>query len=127
MKRPDAKITKDEPNQFASPQSPQKIKRGWDPNPAPKANGQRKKWLLLDLPGNSVRDVGERMKGGAVNEDKSPENEAILINEQARRQRNQPWEIKKRFWAHDFRKEVQDPRWFAGTAYMCNRRGRRRC
>jgi hypothetical protein len=34
-----------------------------------------------------VRDVGERMKGGAVNEDKSPENEAI-----------------------DFRKEVQDPR-----------------
>ena len=31
------------------------------------------------LPGNSVSDVGERMKGGAVKEDKSPENDAILI------------------------------------------------
>jgi len=33
------------------------------------------------LPGNSVSEVGERMKGGAVKEDKSPENEAILIDE----------------------------------------------
>ena len=32
------------------------------------------------LPGNSVSEVGERMKGGAVKEDKSPENEAILID-----------------------------------------------
>jgi len=39
------------------------------------------------LPGNSVSEVGERMNGGAVKEDKSPENDAI-----------------------DFRKEVQDPR-----------------
>jgi hypothetical protein len=30
------------------------------------------------LPGNSVRDVGERMKGGAVREERSPENEAML-------------------------------------------------
>ena len=29
-----------------------------------------------------MSDVGERMKGGAVKEDKSPENEAILIDEQ---------------------------------------------
>jgi hypothetical protein len=29
-----------------------------------------------------VSEVGERIKGGAVKEDKSPENEAILINEQ---------------------------------------------
>jgi hypothetical protein len=29
-----------------------------------------------------VSEVGERMKGGAVKEDKSPENEAILINVQ---------------------------------------------
>ena len=32
------------------------------------------------LPGNSVSDVGERMNGGAVKEDKSPENDAILIS-----------------------------------------------
>ena len=31
-----------------------------------------------------MSEVGERMKGGAVNEDKSPENEAILINERER-------------------------------------------
>lgn len=37
---------------------------------------------LFHLPGNSVSEVGERMKGGAVKEDKSPENEAILINVQ---------------------------------------------
>ena len=30
------------------------------------------------VPGNSVNETGERMKGGAVREDKSPENEAIL-------------------------------------------------
>lgn len=30
------------------------------------------------LPGNSVRDVGERMKGGAVSEERSPEKEAML-------------------------------------------------
>lgn len=37
---------------------------------------------LFHLPGNSVSEVGDRMKGGAVKEDKSPENEAILINVQ---------------------------------------------
>jgi len=36
--------------------------------------------MLFHLPGNSVSEVGERIKGGAVKEDKSPENEAILIN-----------------------------------------------
>lgn len=30
------------------------------------------------LPGNSVKDVGDRIKGGAVREERSPENEAIL-------------------------------------------------
>jgi hypothetical protein len=30
------------------------------------------------LPGNSVREVGERMKGGAVSEERSPEKEAML-------------------------------------------------
>jgi hypothetical protein len=35
-----------------------------------------------DLPGNSVSDVGERMKGGAVSEERSPEKEAMLsLNE----------------------------------------------
>ena len=29
-------------------------------------------------PGNSVREMGERMKGGAVREERSPEKEAIL-------------------------------------------------
>ena len=30
------------------------------------------------LPGNSVRETGDKMKGGAVKDDRSPENEAIL-------------------------------------------------
>ena len=30
-----------------------------------------------------MSEVGERMKGGAVKEDRSPENEAILISVQA--------------------------------------------
>ena len=37
-------------------------------------------------PGNSVSEVGERMKGGAVKEDKSPENEAILIAAEGQRE-----------------------------------------
>jgi len=43
----------------------------------------RERNRLFHLPGNSVSEVGERMKGGAVKEDKSPENDAILINAQA--------------------------------------------
>jgi len=31
-----------------------------------------------DMPGNSVSDVGERMKGGAVRAERSPETAAIL-------------------------------------------------
>jgi hypothetical protein len=31
-----------------------------------------------DLPGNSVKEVGDSMKGGAVREDKSPEKDVIL-------------------------------------------------
>ena len=31
-------------------------------------------------PGNSVREIGERIKGGAVKDERSPENEAILFN-----------------------------------------------
>jgi hypothetical protein len=31
------------------------------------------------LPGNSVSEVGERMKGGAVSEERSPEKEAMLL------------------------------------------------
>lgn len=33
-----------------------------------------------DVPGNSVRETGERMNGGAVMDDKSPENDAILYS-----------------------------------------------
>jgi hypothetical protein len=33
---------------------------------------------LGHIPGNSVSETGERIKGGAVRDDKSPENEAIL-------------------------------------------------
>jgi hypothetical protein len=43
--------------------------------------------------GNSVRETGERMNGGAVKEDKSPEKDAI-----------------------DLRNDDQLPRWDAGTA-----------
>lgn len=43
--------------------------------------------------GNSVNDVGERMKGGAVKEERSPEKDAM-----------------------DLRNEVQLPRCDAGTA-----------
>ena len=44
--------------------------------------GNRETKRLSHLPGNSVSEVGERMNGGAVKEDRSPENEAILINVQ---------------------------------------------
>lgn len=37
-----------------------------------------------------MSEVGERMKGGAVKEDKSPENEAILINVQGSKR---SWEV----------------------------------
>ena len=56
-----------------------------------------------------MSEVGERMKGGAVKEDKSPENDAILINVQGVSW-NRPREIKTRIRAHDLRKEDQDPR-----------------
>lgn len=32
----------------------------------------------MGAPGNSVRETGERMKGGAVREERSPEKDAIL-------------------------------------------------
>lgn len=32
------------------------------------------------IPGNSVKEVGERIKGGAVSDERSPEKEAILIS-----------------------------------------------
>ena len=35
----------------------------------------------IGLPGNSVREIGERIKGGAVMDDKSPEKDAILITQ----------------------------------------------
>ena len=62
-----------------------------------------------------MSEVGERMKGGAVKEDKSPETDAILINVQGDKhgQRvswNRPREIKTMIRAHDLRKEDQDPR-----------------
>lgn len=38
--------------------------------------GQRERRYVL--PGYSVRETGDRMNGGAVIEDKSPETEAIL-------------------------------------------------
>lgn len=93
---------------------------------------REKERFWIHLPGNSVSDVGERMKGGAVKEDKSPENEAILIKgarrpAELRVDKVQPGETKGRFWTHDFRKEVQDPRWLAGTAYVSSRGRWRRC
>jgi len=39
-----------------------------------KGEGQRR-----DIPGNSVREVGERIKGGAVRAERSPETAAMLI------------------------------------------------
>lgn len=47
-----------------------------------------------NVPGNSVREVGDRINGGAVSEERSPEKEAI-----------------------DLRNDDQLPRWAAGTAY----------
>jgi len=55
---------------------------------SPDAQGTQKRRRVMTrkgfayLPGNSVSEVGERIKGGAVKEDKSPENEAILTNVQ---------------------------------------------
>jgi hypothetical protein len=39
--------------------------------------GTRKK-ERRNIPGNSVSEIGDRMNGGAVKDDKSPENDAIL-------------------------------------------------
>ena len=36
------------------------------------------------VPGNSVREMGERMNGGAVKDERSPEKDAILRKSQAR-------------------------------------------
>lgn len=63
------------------------------------------------IPGNSVRDVGERIKGGAVSEERSPENEAILISGKERGGGG------RRNDTHDLRKEDQLPRWATGTAW----------
>jgi hypothetical protein len=38
-----------------------------------------------DRPGNSVREVGDRMNGGAVREERSPENDAILKSARSQR------------------------------------------
>ena len=40
--------------------------------------GSKSDCFSMDVPGNSVNDIGERMSGGAVIEYKSPENDAIL-------------------------------------------------
>jgi len=32
----------------------------------------------MDPPGNSVRETGDKMNGGAVSEERSPEKEAML-------------------------------------------------
>jgi hypothetical protein len=67
-------------DQYKVPESPHEIKD---------AERQIERKIIIGkqkgpshLPGNSVSEVGERMNGGAVKEDKSPENEAILINVQ---------------------------------------------
>lgn len=60
-----------------------------------------------------MSEVGERMNGGAVNEDRSPENEAILV---INVRDKYGWEVsgsllrERQIGAHDLRKEVQDPR-----------------
>ena len=38
---------------------------------------------MRSVPGNSVSEMGERMKGGAVKDERSPENDAILRESQA--------------------------------------------
>ena len=38
-------------------------------------------------PGNSVNEIGERINGGAVSEDRSPEKEAMLFEMRRDRQR----------------------------------------
>ena len=52
---------------------------------APPALGNAKSAMMKlshdrqdDIPGNSVRDIGERMNGGAVNVDRSPVKVVIL-------------------------------------------------
>jgi len=48
---------------------------GWaDTVSRKKGEGQRRA-----LPGNSVREVGERIKGGAVRAERSPETAAMLV------------------------------------------------
>ena len=69
------------------------------------------------IPGNSVREVGERIKGGAVREERSPETEAMLcvcvmwvdddFQETSQQVRN------------DLRKEDQELRWATGTPSAC--------
>jgi len=67
--------------------------------------------LKAHEPGNSVRDVGERMKGGAVSEERSPENEAML-----RTSLCQSSSTTLASETNDLRNELQLPRWAAGTA-----------
>lgn len=71
------KNSRTECDQSAIPESPPQDKRHREPNVAKNDNRETKR--LSRLPGNSVSEVGERMNGGAVKEDKSPENEAILV------------------------------------------------
>ena len=35
--------------------------------------------LTEHLPGNSVREMGDKINGGAVSDERSPEKEAILV------------------------------------------------
>ena len=85
-RRSRAKIAETKTNQPTYPKSPQYKKADRRLHPkhprteggAGDNNSERKN--RFHLPGNSVSEVGERMNGGAVKEDRSPENAAILIN-----------------------------------------------
>lgn len=71
---------------------------------------------LGSSPGNSVKEVGERMKGGAVREERSPEKEAILDNCAQIHVLSTCQQQLQESRAYDFKKLVQLPRWAAGTA-----------
>ena len=45
------------------------------------------------VPGNSVREMGERMNGGAVKDERSPEKDAILRKSQARVASEGSWTV----------------------------------
>lgn len=71
---------------------------------------------MRGVPGNSVSETGERMNGGAVMDDRSPENEAILGAPEASSSARCDYRVQGARGTHDLTKDVQLPRCAAGTA-----------